>query len=55
MAVFLKLELPDEIFRKPKDKFVADFIGIENLMTGEVETDKNGLVSIKQIQLGYSH
>lgn len=38
---------PKEIFRKPKNKFVADFIGIENLMTGEVETDENGLVSIK--------
>ena len=37
---------PDEIFTKPKDKFVADFIGIENLMSGEVETDKNGLMGI---------
>lgn len=38
---------PEEIFRKPKDKFVADFIGIPNLMTGEAETDHNGLISIK--------
>lgn len=38
---------PEEIFRKPRDKFVADFIGIPNLMTGEVETDDNGLASIK--------
>lgn len=37
---------PDEIFRKPKNKFVADFIGIPNLMTGEVETTENGLISI---------
>ncbi len=38
---------PDEIFRKPKDKFVADFIGIENVMTGKVIDSKNDLVSIK--------
>jgi len=38
---------PKEIFRVPKNKFVADFIGTKNLMTGEVETDDNGLVSIK--------
>jgi len=38
---------PKEIFRKSKNKFVADFICIENLMTGEVETDHKGLTSIK--------
>ncbi|MGZ7119235.1 MAG: ATP-binding cassette domain-containing protein [Methanobacterium sp.] len=38
---------PDEIFRKPKDKFVADFIGIENVMNGEVIGSENDLVSIK--------
>lgn len=37
---------PREIFSRPKNKFVADFIGIENLMTGEVGTDKNGLIGI---------
>ncbi|MGB9936116.1 MAG: ABC transporter ATP-binding protein [Methanobacterium sp.] len=37
---------PEEIFTKPNDKFVADFIGIPNLMTGKVETDHNGLISI---------
>lgn len=37
---------PEDIFKKPKDEFVADFIGIENLMTGEVETNNNGLISI---------
>ena len=37
---------PDEVFRKPKNRFVADFVGIENVMSGEV-VDENGLVSIK--------
>ncbi|WP_414469795.1 ABC transporter ATP-binding protein [Methanobacterium sp. ACI-7] len=37
---------PEEIFAKPKDKFVADFIGIPNLMTGKVEADHDGLISI---------
>lgn len=36
----------EEIFRNPKDKFVADFIGIKNLMTGQIETDEDKLVSI---------
>lgn len=38
---------PDEIFRKPKNKFVADFVGIENIMNGEAEEIGDGLVSIK--------
>ena len=28
---------PDKIFRKPINKFVADFVGIENVMSGEIE------------------
>lgn len=38
---------PDEIFRRPKDKFVADFIGIENVMNGEVIGGENDLARIK--------
>lgn len=37
---------PEDIFKRPKDEFVADFIGIENLMSGEIETNNNGLISI---------
>ncbi len=37
---------PDEIFRKPKNKFVADFVGIENVMNGDA-VGENDLVSIK--------
>jgi molybdopterin-binding protein len=38
---------PDRIFRKPKNRFVADFIGIENLMSGQIEDSSDGLVKIK--------
>lgn len=38
---------PDQIFRKPKNKFVADFVGIENIMSGKIEDSSNGLAKIK--------
>ncbi len=38
---------PDEIFKKPKNRFVADFVGIENVMSGEIEDSSDGLVKIK--------
>jgi len=38
---------PDQIFRKPKNRFVADFVGIENIMSGNIEDSSNGLVKIK--------
>jgi len=37
---------PDQIFRKPRNKFVADFIGIENIMNGNIEESSDGLVKI---------
>lgn len=38
---------PDQIFRKPKNRFVADFVGIQNLMSGIIEDSSNGLAAIK--------
>ncbi|WP_410508485.1 ABC transporter ATP-binding protein [Methanosarcina hadiensis] len=38
---------PDEIFRKPKNKFVANFVGIENIMSGSIEESSDGLAKIK--------
>jgi tungstate transport system ATP-binding protein len=38
---------PEEVFRKPKNKFVADFVGIENVMGGEAKEIGDGMVSIK--------
>ncbi len=38
---------PEKIFRKPKNRFVADFVGIENVMSGKIEDSSTGLVKIK--------
>lgn len=38
---------PEKVFRNPRSKFVADFIGIENVMSGEIEDCSDGLVKIK--------
>lgn len=38
---------PDRIFKKPKNRFVADFVGIENVMSGQIESSSDGLVKIK--------
>lgn len=38
---------PDRIFRTPKNRFVADFVGIENIMSGSIESGSNGLAEIK--------
>ncbi|MBI5680379.1 MAG: ABC transporter ATP-binding protein [Methanobacterium sp.] len=37
---------PDEIFKTPKSRFVADFVGIENVMEGTAVKYENGMVSI---------
>ncbi|MDI6724881.1 MAG: ABC transporter ATP-binding protein [Methanobacterium sp.] len=41
----------DEIFKTPKNKFVADFVGIENVMDGTVEEHENGMISIDTGQI----
>ncbi|MGL4669324.1 MAG: ABC transporter ATP-binding protein [Methanobacteriaceae archaeon] len=37
---------PDEIFRKPKNKFVANFVGMGNVEKGTLNQTKNGLSSV---------
>ena len=43
----LQTGTPDNIFRKPVNRFVADFVGIENVMSGKIEDNSNGLVKIR--------
>lgn len=43
----LQSGIPDQIFRKPKNRFVADFVGIENIMGGNIENRSDGLAKIK--------
>ncbi len=38
---------PREVFRKPKTRFVADFLGSENLLPGRVISSERGLVRMK--------
>ncbi|MGL6298694.1 MAG: ATP-binding cassette domain-containing protein [Methanobacteriaceae archaeon] len=37
---------PDEIFRKPKNKFVANFVGMENVEKGTLNKTDSGLSSV---------
>lgn len=37
---------PDQIFKTPKNRFVADFVGIENIMSGNIEESSDGLAKI---------
>ncbi|MBM4240615.1 MAG: TOBE domain-containing protein, partial [Euryarchaeota archaeon] len=37
---------PDEVFRKPKTKFVADFVGVKNLINGTAKILDNNLTII---------
>ena len=37
---------PDEIFRTPADRFVAEFVGVENLLAGTCAARKNGLLGV---------
>ena len=42
---------PDDIFKAPKNKFIANFVGIENVMEGTVEEHENGMISIDTGQI----
>ncbi len=42
-----QIGIPDEIFRKPENKFVADFVGVENLIKGIAEEIEGGVTLIK--------
>ena len=44
----IQIGKPDEVFKKPKSEFVANFVGVENLFKGN-STINNGIsdISIK--------
>lgn len=39
---------PEEVFQKPESKFVAEFVGIDNIFSGDL-SDKDG---VKHVQIG---
>lgn len=38
---------PEEIFRKPVNRFVADFVGVKNVISGTAKKQEDGLTLIK--------
>lgn len=43
----MQIGKPSEIFRKPANNFVAEFVGVKNIIKGEAEMTKEGLTLIK--------
>ncbi|MGE5456818.1 MAG: ABC transporter ATP-binding protein [Methanococcaceae archaeon] len=43
----------DKVFRKPINKFVADFVGIENVMAGEIEGSLDSMDSLAKIKTDF--
>jgi spermidine/putrescine transport system ATP-binding protein len=46
-GVVLQLGIPEEIYERPANRFVADFIGETNFIEGVVGGQSNGVVSIQ--------
>lgn len=45
-GVFSQVGTPREVFATPKNKHVARFVGIENILSGEITDTSNGVVTI---------
>ncbi len=42
---------PEDVFSKPKNRFVADFVGVKNIIQGHAEAASEGLSAIKTSSL----
>jgi spermidine/putrescine ABC transporter ATP-binding subunit len=42
-----QLDGPEELYEKPRTRFVADFLGVSNLLRGTVRGRHNGLVAVR--------
>lgn len=42
-----QVDTPEEIYLHPQNKFVAEFIGEVNLLTGNIVKQENGLITVK--------
>ncbi|MGA2079616.1 MAG: hypothetical protein ABSH53_03245 [Holophaga sp.] len=38
---------PDEVFNRPVDRFVASFVGVENILEGSISRIRDGLVQVE--------
>ena len=51
----MQVGTPYEIFNKPQNEEIADFVGVENILSGVVRANNNGVAEI-EVDLGdYSH
>ena len=46
-GVVQQVGTPEDVYRRPANRFVAEFVGRVNLITGEVDGWENGLVSVR--------
>jgi len=54
-GVALQIGKPEEIYERPADKFVADFIGETNFIDGVVKGQSNSIVEVDLIGTGIVH
>jgi spermidine/putrescine transport system ATP-binding protein len=46
-GVIEQLATPEDVYERPRTEFVAGFIGVSNLLPGEVESVNGGLVDLR--------
>ena len=47
----LQIGSPEDVFSKPKNRFVADFVGVKNILHGHAEVTSEGLSTVNTGQL----
>jgi len=50
----MQVGTPYEIFNKPQNEEIADFVGVENILSGVVRANNNGVAGIEVDLGGYS-
>ncbi|MGC9517605.1 MAG: ABC transporter ATP-binding protein [Methanomicrobiales archaeon] len=43
-----QIDIPENVFRKPNHKFVADFVGVKNVIKGDAIISPGGLTTVKK-------
>ena len=51
----MQVGTPYEIFNKPQNEEIADFVGVENILSGVVHANNNGVAEIEVDLGGHSH
>ncbi len=46
-GILQQIDVPEEIYRRPKNSWVADFVGIANLIPGKVVDHSNGVYGVE--------